>query len=124
MPEKGILITPQPRYLASHSQPEQKRFVFAYTITIRNFSAAPVQLLERRWLLTDGDGNKSEVQGPGVVGEQPHIGVGEEYSYTSSAAFETPVGFMQGSYLMQRPDGTRFEAPIAPFRLAKNEVLN
>lgn len=120
----GIVVSVQPRYLPAHSQPAQNRYVFAYTVTIRNLSDVPVQLIERHWLLTDGNGQKSEVSGPGVVGEQPLIAPSDEYSYTSSAAFETPIGFMEGSYLMQRPDGASFHAPIPAFRLAQKEILN
>jgi ApaG protein len=121
---KGVVISAQPRYLPDHSQPSQRRYVFAYTITVRNLTGIAIRLLERHWLLTDGNGKKHEVKGPGVVGEQPLIEAGQEYSYTSSAAFETPIGFMEGSYLMQRPDGSTFQAPIPAFRLAQREIVN
>ncbi len=82
--------------------PEEERYVFAYTVTIRNLGRSQVQLLGRYWLITNGHGRETEVQGEGVVGEQPHIPAGGEYRYTSGAVIETPLGTMQGHYEMIR----------------------
>jgi len=106
------------RYLPEQSLPEQNRFAFAYTVTIVNNGALPAQLLSRHWVITDGDGRVQEVRGAGVVGQQPHIEAGASHTYSSGTVMATHVGIMQGSYAMLAEDGKRFEASIAPFRLA------
>lgn len=112
------------RYLAEQSQPEAERFAFAYTITIHNLGSLPAQLIARHWLITDGNGQKQEVRGPGVVGQQPEIAPGDSYTYSSGTLMATRVGTMQGSYQMLASDGHLFEAPIAPFRLAVPGALH
>mgnify|MGYP001135317740 CR=1 FL=1 len=112
------------RYLADRSQPESQRYAFAYTITLRNAGAMGAQLLGRHWIITDGDGQVQEVRGEGVVGEQPYLSPGESHTYTSGAVLATEVGSMHGSYQMLADDGTRFEAPIPPFRLAVPGALH
>ncbi len=87
-------------YLAGHSRPEEGQYTFAYTITISNAADVPVQLLSRHWIITDGEESVQEVRGEGVVGEQPVIGPGDSFRYTSGATLATPVGAMQGSYYM------------------------
>ncbi len=106
------------RYLEDQSDPDEMRFVFAYTITIRNKGKTPARLLGRHWLITDANGKVQEVRGEGVVGEQPHLMPGQGFRYTSGAVLETPVGSMQGAYQMLSDSGERFEAPVAPFTLA------
>jgi ApaG protein len=106
------------RYLEDQSDPDEKRFVFAYTSTIRNRGRTPARLLGRHWLITDANGKVQEVRGEGVVGEQPHLMPGQGFRYTSGAVLETPVGSMQGAYQMLSDSGERFEAPVAPFTLA------
>ncbi|HCX00188.1 MULTISPECIES: Co2+/Mg2+ efflux protein ApaG [Pantoea] len=108
----------QSLYIASQSSPEEERFVFAYTITIRNLGRNAVQLLGRYWLITNGNGRETEVQGEGVVGEQPVIAPGSEFQYTSGAIIETPMGTMQGHYVMQDEEGETFNIDIPVFRLA------
>lgn len=110
-------------YLEDQSEPRERRYVFAYTITIRNEGVVAAKLLTRHWIITDADGRVQEVRGDGVVGEQPRLTPGQGFRYSSGAVIETPVGSMQGSYQMQTDDGERFDAPIAPFRLAKPGVL-
>jgi ApaG protein len=105
-------------YITEQSDPDQDRFVFAYTITISNQGAAPAKLLNRHWVITDANGKVQEVRGPGVVGEQPHLKPGEEFRYTSGTVLETPVGSMEGEYEMVDDHGDHFLAPIAPFSLA------
>ena len=104
-------------FLDDQSAPEEGRFVFAYTIHIRNGGKLPARLLGRHWLITDGNGKVQEVIGEGVVGEQPWLRPGDVFEYTSGAVLETPLGTMRGSYDMLADDGTRFDAPIAPFTL-------
>ncbi len=103
-------------YIESQSSPEEERYVFAYTVTIRNLGRSQVQLLGRYWLITNGHGRETEVQGEGVVGEQPHIPAGGEYQYTSGAVIETPLGTMQGHYEMIDIDGAPFRIEIPVFR--------
>ncbi len=95
-----VCVQVQSVYIESQSSPEEERYVFAYTVTIRNLGRSQVQLLGRYWLITNGHGRETEVQGEGVVGEQPHIPAGGEYQYTSGAVIETPLGTMQGHYEM------------------------
>lgn len=120
----AIDITTQPRYLADRSAPDEQHYVFAYTITIRNRGDERVKLISRRWVITDANGKVIEVEGSGVVGEQPNIAPGEQYTYTSGVSLETPVGVMEGSYIMTGEDGREFEAPINAFRLAQPNLIN
>mgnify|MGYP003582402275 FL=1 len=106
------------RFLDEQSVPEEGRFVFAYTVHIRNDGKVPAQLLGRRWLITDGNGKVQEVVGEGVVGEQPWLRPGAGFEYTSGAVLETDIGTMRGSYDVLADDGTRFAAPIPPFTLS------
>jgi len=117
-------VTVATRYLPEQSQPEQNRFAFAYTVTIVNNGQLPAKLLSRHWLITDGDGHVQEVRGAGVVGQQPLIAVGHSHSYSSGTVITTHVGTMQGSYQMIAEDGKRFDAQIAPFRLAVPGALH
>jgi len=112
------------RYLDEQSEPEQDRYVFAYTIHIRNRGSVPARLLGRHWVITDANGNVREVTGEGVVGEQPWLQPGEDFSYTSGAVLETQLGTMQGSYDMIADDGTRFDAPIPLFTLSVPRTLH
>ncbi len=120
----AIHITTQPQYLADRSAPDEQHYVFAYTITIHNKGNERVRLMSRRWVITDANGKIIEVEGSGVVGEQPSIAPGEDYTYTSGVSLETPVGVMEGSYTMTREDGSEFQAPIGAFRLALPNLIN
>ncbi|ART83094.1 Co2+/Mg2+ efflux protein ApaG [Oceanisphaera profunda] len=119
-----IHITTEPHYLAEHSAPDEQNYVFAYTISIQNRGPNSVQLLSRRWLITDANGKIIEVEGSGVVGEQPNIAPGAIFTYTSGVKLDTPVGVMEGSYLFIEQDGREFAAPIAPFRLSLPHLIN
>lgn len=119
-------------YLPSHSSPEEGHYTFAYTITVSNAGDLPVQLLSRHWVITDADDDVQEVQGDGVVGEQPIIEPGGSFRYTSGATLGTPVGYMEGSYSMvvREPmdispeDLPRFNVPIPAFTLHTPTALN
>jgi ApaG protein len=111
-------------YIAAQSDPSAQRYVFAYTITIQNHSSEPIQLLRRYWLITDANGKQTEVEGDGVVGEQPNLAPGASYRYTSGAVLETPVGTMQGHYEMVTQQHQLFRAAIPLFRLAMPNILN
>ncbi|TRX75080.1 Co2+/Mg2+ efflux protein ApaG [Pseudomonas mangiferae] len=123
-PRYQVDVSVATRYLPEQSEPEQERFAFAYTITLRNAGALPAQLLTRHWLITDGDGQVQEVRGAGVVGQQPLLPPGGQHTYTSGTVLATRVGTMQGSYQMEADDGHRFDAPIPPFRLAVPGALH
>jgi len=112
------------RYLDDQSEPAKDRYVFAYTIQIRNRGSVAARLLSRHWLITDANGKVQEVQGEGVVGEQPWLRPGEGFEYTSGAVLETDLGTMEGSYAMLADDGTGFDAPIAPFTLTVPRTLH
>ncbi|MGP0173202.1 Co2+/Mg2+ efflux protein ApaG [Pseudomonas sp. NCHU5208] len=123
-PRYQIDVSVTTEYLAAQSQPEQNRYAFSYTITIVNQGELAAQLLSRHWIITDGDGRVQEVRGAGVVGQQPHIEPGASHTYSSGTVMTTQVGTMQGSYQMLAEDGERFDAPIAPFRLAVPGALH
>ena len=116
-PKQAINVSVQVNYLASESAPEQERFAFAYTITIANHGPTPGQLLNRHWVITDGVGDVQEVRGPGVIGQQPRLTQGEQFTYTSGAVIKTPVGTMEGSYEFRTDEGELFEVPIEVFSL-------
>lgn len=111
-------------YLPSESAPDKSRFVFAYTVTIENHGDRPAKLITRHWIITDSNGKTQEVEGEGVVGEQPYLKPGEGFQYTSGTMLETPVGVMQGSYEMLTDEGDSFTAEIHPFTLAGPQTLH
>lgn len=119
-----IEVKVMPEYLSHDSEPENERFIFAYHVSIINCGSVGAQLLNRHWVITDGNGGVDEVLGEGVVGEQPYLEAGEEYMYNSFCVLATPVGMMQGSYGMISDDGKLFEAEIPPFMLAVPGRLN
>ncbi|EIC86530.1 Co2+/Mg2+ efflux protein ApaG [Serratia sp. M24T3] len=119
-----VSIQVQSIYIESQSIPEEQRYVFAYTITIRNLGRHNVQLLRRYWLITNSNGHKTEVQGEGVIGEQPLITPAGEFHYTSGAILETPMGTMEGHYEMIDQDGNPFRVAIPVFRLALPTLIN
>ncbi|PWK88574.1 Co2+/Mg2+ efflux protein ApaG [Fulvimonas soli] len=119
-----IDVQVETRFVPDQSKPDDNRYVFAYTVTLRNAGAVPARLLTRHWIITDANGKVEEVRGDGVVGEQPWMRPGDDYQYTSGAVLETAVGTMRGSYQMLADDGTRFEAPIPPFTLSIPRTLH
>jgi len=119
-----IEVSVETTYVAEHSEPEEYRFVFAYTITLVNRGSVSAQLLSRHWVITDADSQVEEVRGEGVVGEQPVLKPGEGFRYTSGAVIETPVGTMQGSYQMVAADGQQFDAAIPEFVLSAPRTLH
>ena len=121
--EHKIRVDVETAYLDEQSEPREARYVFSYTITIRNEGQVPARLLGRHWVITDANGKVEEVRGDGVLGEQPYLQPGQGFRYSSGAVIETPVGSMQGSYQMLADDGARFDAPIQPFRLAMPGIL-
>jgi len=121
---ENIVVSVRCEYRAESSRPEAKRYAFAYHVTISNESTEFAQLISRHWIITDGNQQRQEVRGLGVVGEQPRIPPGQSYSYSSGAVLVTAVGTMEGSYRMVRDDGREFSVPIPAFRLAMPHALN
>ena len=119
-----VTVSAETQYLPDQSDESASRFVFAYTITIRNDGGVAAQLISRHWVITDAQGLVQEVRGLGVVGAQPLLQPGESYEYTSGTSIGTQVGTMKGSYQMLAADGTRFEAPIPEFTLSVPRVLH
>ena len=113
----SIEVRAEATFIASRSNPDANQYFFAYRITIRNTGGVPAKLLDRHWIITHGDGHVEEVQGEGVVGEQPRLRPGEAFEYTSAAVLRTPIGTMHGEYGMLADDGHAFSAPIPVFRL-------
>lgn len=114
---RGIRVSVEPNYLEAQSDPEDRRFVWAYTVRIDNNSGETVQLRNRYWRITDATGATEEVWGEGVVGQQPVIRSGEGFEYTSGAPLGTPSGLMVGRYEMEAANGETFEIDIPAFSL-------
>ena len=121
---RGVRVQVQSAYVPERSAPQEGRYFFAYRIRISNNGEQTVQLVSRRWVITDANGHVEHVQGPGVVGEQPVLEPGESFEYTSFCPLPTPIGSMHGSYQMVSAGNTRFDAEIAPFSLAVPTALN
>jgi len=114
---RSIKVTVRPFYLDQHSSPDENHYVWAYHVRIENCGAETVQLRRRHWQITDGFGRLQEVRGPGVVGEQPVLGPGETFEYTSSCPLTTPSGFMVGDYEMETGNGENFLVQVPAFSL-------
>jgi len=114
---KGIKVSVETAYLEDESDPEQRHYVWAYTIRIDNHTPDPVRLRTRHWRIIDARGQTEEVMGDGVVGEQPLIAPGEIYEYTSGAPLTTPSGLMVGTYQMETSEGDSFDVAIPAFSL-------
>lgn len=115
--EQDIKIEVRTAHVDAQSEPDENRYVFAYTIRITNLSSGTHQLLNRHWVITDASGEVEEVRGEGVVGQQPKLGPGEHFEYTSGAVLKTPVGSMQGEYEFMSSEGQLFLVPIEAFSL-------
>lgn len=124
---RNIEITVTPRYMPDRSSPESGQYFWAYTIEISNLGNETVQLKTRTWLITDAQGREQEVRGAGVVGEEPTLGPGESFEYTSGVPLQTSSGFMAGSYGMVTADGEPFDVEVPAFSLDSGKagrVLN
>lgn len=120
----SIEVTTITEYLSEHSDPEDKRFAFSYTITINNRGTLGARLLTRHWIITNAEGNIQEVHGNGVVGEQPFIAQGRFFRYTSGALLSSPIGTMEGCYSMIDEEGATFDVIIPAFRLAVPDFVH
>ena len=119
-----ITVITRTAYIPEQSEPDGGRYVFAYTVTIKNTGSVSAQLISRHWIITDANNQVQEVRGLGVVGEQPLLKPDESFEYTSGTAIATPVGTMRGSYQMAAEDGMQFDAPIPEFTLSMPRVLH
>lgn len=114
---RDIEVTVEPYYLEDQSDPDDGRYVWGYRIIISNLSDTAVQLRSRHWRITDENGVVDDVRGPGVVGDQPVLGPGDTYEYSSGCPLDTPSGVMVGSYQMQSEAGELFDVEIPAFSL-------
>lgn len=114
---RGIIVSVKPQYLDDQSDPSKPRYVWAYTVDIENNGGETVQLQTRHWKITDAQGHVQEVQGAGVVGEQPILHPGDKFRYTSGCPLTTPSGFMTGTYQMRSESGEMFDVEIPMFSL-------
>ena len=121
---RNVRVRVQARYVAQRSRPEDGLWFFAYRVELENLGEETVQLVSRHWIITDGEARVEEVRGPGVVGEQPVLGPGETFQYTSACPLPTSFGTMHGSYQMVTSDGESFDATIAPFSLCLPHALH
>lgn len=114
----GMVVRVEPRFLAEESAPSEGRYVWGYAIEIENCRRDRVQLISRFWRITDENGLTQEVRGPGVIGQQPVIGPGQRFRYSSAAPLAAPSGVMSGAYSMQRVDnGEAFDIAVPLFAL-------
>jgi len=111
------------RYSPENSRPLQDEWVFEYTVRITNQSDETVQLIRRHWIISDTLGHTEEVRGLGVVGEQPILGPGESFKYSSWCPLRTPSGLMRVTYRILRAGGDEFDAEIAPFALRAHRTI-
>jgi ApaG protein len=121
----GITVSVQTQYLPMHSNPRAGKLIFGYHIAIENGSLHTVQLLRRRWVIQEASGEIREVEGEGVIGQQPIIPPGESHEYTSFCNLCSEMGKMSGTYLMTRRDnGSLFEVTIPEFQMVAPFKLN
>lgn len=114
---RSIRVSVEPAFLEEQSSPAENHYVWAYFVRVENHGTHAVRLLSRYWHITDAAGRVTEVRGPGVVGEQPLIGPGEAFEYTSGCPLNAPSGVMHGSYTMETPTGDRFPVTVPAFSL-------
>jgi ApaG protein len=121
---RGVRVEVKSAFVPERSSPEENHYFFAYRVRISNVGEETVHLVSREWIITDADGNVEQVNGPGVVGEQPVLEPGEAFEYTSFCPLSTAIGSMHGTYQMVAASGERFDAEIAPFSLAVPTAIN
>jgi ApaG protein len=120
---EGVRVTVEAVYLEDRSSPDEDTYAFGYVVAIANEGTTRVQLTRRHWIITDGNGEVREVEGLGVVGEQPVLEPGNVHRYASGAVLPTPIGTMEGTYEMHEGNGRVFRARIPRFRLQRPGVL-
>lgn len=120
----GVRVTVRAAFWPERSSPDNNQWAFTYAVTVKNEGTRAATLRARHWVITDANGRVEEVRGEGVVGKQPRLEGGDSFEYTSWAMLRTPFGTMRGEYLMERIDGSRFEAKIGEFVLTQPNALN
>lgn len=120
----GIRVKVDVMFVPERSVPHTNAYFFAYRVTLENEGSEPAKLLQRHWMITDAAGRVQRVDGPGVVGEQPELKPGDRYQYSSFCPLPTPYGTMEGSYDMQRRDGSKFAVAIPHFALSLPGAVN
>lgn len=115
---EGVRVEVWPAFMAEQSQPDERQWMFSYRVRITNEGSEAATLESRYWLIVDAHGERHEVRGPGVVGQQPRVEAGEAFEYSSFCPLRTAWGTMEGSFQMRRDDGRAFEAVVARFYLA------
>jgi ApaG protein len=121
---EGVHVTVKAAFWPERSSPDNNQWAFTYAVTVKNEGTRAATLRARHWVITDANGRVEEVRGEGVVGKQPRLEGGDSFEYTSWAMLRTPFGTMRGEYLMERIDGSRFEAKIGEFVLTQPNALN
>ena len=121
---RDIRVEVEARFVPERSAPEDEEWFFAYAVRIDNLGEEVVQLLSRHWIITDANGGVDEVQGAGVIGEQPVLRPGESFAYASACPLRTPMGTMHGTYQMVTDSGEQFDAKVAPFTLCEPFAIN
>lgn len=122
---KGVSVSVEVAFEAEHSNSDISKYVFSYAVTIINNSDFPIQLLRRHWIIYESNGTKKEVEGAGVVGEQPIIYPNDRFEYTSWCPIQESIGYMEGSYMMKNElTGDFFEVEIPRFHLIEPKLLN
>ena len=121
----GIRVSVRPVFLPEQSQPAHAQFVFAYFVRLENVGEQAAQLLSRKWRIHDsvGDGEDTEVEGEGVIGELPVIAPGHIHEYQSFCVLKSPSGYMEGQYFFRRADKSRFASDIPRFTLDAENAL-
>ncbi len=115
---RGIRVAVAPSYIPEQSDPGASRFLFRYRITITNESPVQVRLLSRHWIIVDADGERHDVEGEGVIGQQPELAPGGSFTYSSFCPLQTPWGTMEGTFTMRAPGGELFDIQVGRFYLA------
>ncbi|MDP1826737.1 MAG: Co2+/Mg2+ efflux protein ApaG [Archangium sp.] len=121
---EGVRVIVKAAFWPERSSPDNNQWAFTYAVTVKNEGTRAATLRARHWVITDANGRVEEVRGEGVVGKQPRLEGGDSFEYTSWAMLRTPFGTMRGEYLMERIDGSRFEAKIGEFVLTQPNALN
>jgi len=119
-----LTVTVHTQYLEDQSDPDNARFVFAYSVTMKNTGTVAAQVISRHWVITDANDHVEEVRGLGVVGYQPLLKPGEQFEYTSGTSLVTPQGTMHGEYFCVAEDGEQFNAKIPEFVLSLPRTLH
>lgn len=121
---RGFRVEVEPRFLPDHSSAENQQFIFLYRIRIQNEGDETAQLVSRHWIIRDGNGDEREVEGPGVVGEQPLLAPGESFEYESFCPLATPTGNMRGKFQMKTSEGGQFDIRVPLFFLRDSQHLH